>query len=230
MDLSARPWRAHAVTLGFVPGRVRCQRGGIAGQVVQKERVIPEITELLDGCRNGDVACFDAVFVELHDELRKIAVGKLDGPRRGETLTPTVLVHEAYVRLVSGKPLDVESRRHFFTSAARAMRHIMVDRARRASAEKRGGARHRITWTERLIESVSRDAELLDLDRALGELASISERGRTVVELRFFAGLSAQETADVLDVSLRTVHREWRQARAFLHARLGEAATEGGAS
>lgn len=200
--------------------------GESSGRIVRKERLISEISELLDGCRHGDAASVDAVFVELYGELRKIAVGKLGGLRRGETLTPTALVNEVYIRLVAGKPLDLESRRHFFTSAARAMRHIMVDRARRASAEKRGGARHRITWTERLVENVSRDTELLDLDRSLGELESISQRGRTVVELRFFGGLTAEETAEVLGMSLRTVHREWRQARAFLYSRLEETATE----
>lgn len=185
----------------------------------KRRKVIAEITELLERCRQGDRAGLDDVFALLYAELRRIALGKL-GRSPSATLTPTALVHEAYVRLAEGASLDVVSRRHFFTSAARAMRHILVDRARRASSAKRGGGRYAVTWDDRLLADAAFDADVLDIDRALGELTAWNDQGREIVELRYFAGLSAAETANVLDISLRTVHRTWRRTRAFLHARL----------
>ncbi|MCH9651655.1 MAG: sigma-70 family RNA polymerase sigma factor [Deltaproteobacteria bacterium] len=178
-----------------------------------------EITELLDRCRIGDEAARDAVFERLYPELRKIAIGKLFGAQVGGTVTPTVLVHEAYLRLVSSDRLDVESRRHFFTSAARAMRHILIDHARRAGAEKRGGSGQRVDWTESLGGELA-GLDWIDLDRALGELARIDQRSHRIVELRFFAGLKAEETAELLEISSSTLHRDWQRARAFLHTRM----------
>ena len=151
-----------------------------------------------------------------------MAAAKLSRSASGDTVTPTVLVHETYLRLTAGTRLNVESRRHFYTTAAKVMQHFLVDRARRSRAAKRGGNPHRITWTERLSDSRSQEEEILDLETALDELGSLSERGRQVVELRYFAGLTAEETAEILEISERSVHREWQRARAFLHARLTE--------
>ena len=184
--------------------------------------IISDITRLLERSRDGDAESARLVFAHLYSELRKIAAGKLSRSGAGDTVTPTVLVHEVYLRLTSGKPLDIESRRHFYTTAAKAMQHFLVDRARRVLATKRGGDLQRVTWTERWSESRSYEEEVLDLETALDELGELSERGRRVVELRFFAGLTAEETAEILEVSERSVHREWQRARAFLHARLAE--------
>lgn len=178
-----------------------------------------EITELLEQCRAGDRAARDAVFARLYPELRKIAAGKLFGARGDAIVSPTVLVHEAYVRMTAGEHIDVVSRRHFFTTAAKAMRHILIDHARRAAAAKRGGRDQRVTWTEGLgaeFEGVA----WLDLDRALDELSRIDGRARRIVELRFFTGLSVDETATLLEISTTTLFRDWQRARAFLHARM----------
>lgn len=189
---------------------------------MQQEVATTDITRLLARCRDGDAESGRRVFAQLYSELRKIAAGKLSRSGAGDTVTPTVLVHEVYLRLTSASTLDVESRRHFYTTAAKAMQHFLVDRARRVMAEKRGGDFQRVTWTERWCESKSYEEEILDLGAALEELGDLSERGRRVVELRFFAGLTAPETAELLDISERSVHREWQRARAFLHARLSE--------
>jgi len=178
-----------------------------------------EITEMLERCREGDRAAQDAVFARLYPELKKIAEGKLFNAPSGATVTPTVLVHEAYVRMVAGDRLDVETRRHFFTSAAQAMRHILIDHARRAAAGKRGGSDQRVDWTESLGGEVA-GIDWLDLDRALDELARIDDRARRIVELRFFAGLSADETSELLEISSTTLYRDWQRARAFLHTRM----------
>ncbi|MCH9651652.1 MAG: sigma-70 family RNA polymerase sigma factor [Deltaproteobacteria bacterium] len=182
--------------------------------------VIAEITELLDRCREGDRAASDAVFAQLYPELRRIAAGKLFGS--DATVTPTVLVHEVYLRLTAGTALDVESRRHFYTSAAKAMRHVLIDQARRKAASKRGGDEQRVTFTEGVADRLFDDGSFLDLDRALKELATINGQGRQVVELRYFAGLTAIETAELLGISESTVKRQWKRARAFLVARLRE--------
>lgn len=180
--------------------------------------VIAEITKLLERCRDGDRAAGDAVFAQLYPELRRIAAGKIFGS--DTTVTPTVLVHEVYLRLTSGAPLDVESRRHFYTSAAKAMRHVLIDQARRKAASKRGGDEQRVTFTEGVADRLFDDGSFLDLNRALEDLATINDQGHQVVELRCFAGLTAQETAELLGISESTVKRQWKRARAFLVARL----------
>ncbi len=177
------------------------------------------ITELLRRSRTGDHEAKGEIFERLYPELRKIAANKLFGQRVDPAVTPTVLVNEAYVRLVGGNHLDVVSRRHFFTSAACAMRHILIDHARRAAAKKRGGHDRQITWTDGLGAELTATG-WLDLDRALEELAKIDQRARRIVELRFFAGLSAEETAELLDISSTTLYRDWQRARAFLHTRM----------
>ncbi|MEM1179149.1 MAG: ECF-type sigma factor [Acidobacteriota bacterium] len=190
----------------------------------EEPAAISDITDLLDRCRDGEQECLDEVFARLYPDLRHIAVGKLARLPAGSTITPTVLVHEAYVRFVGAERLDLEGRRHFFTSAARAMRQIIVDHARRSLAAKRGGGDLSITWSEELVKGVADAGEYLDLDRALEDLATINVRGHQIVELRFFGGLTAEETAEILEISLRTVHREWVRARAYLHARLAASA------
>lgn len=138
------------------------------------------------------------------------------------TITPTVLVHEAYVRLIGSGDLELNDRRHFYACAVRAMRFILVDHARRSNADKRGGELNQVTWTDDLDLPVFPVEDVLDLNRALEELAAINSRAREIVDLRFFAGLTAQETADLMDLSLRTVHREWEKARAFLRVLMAD--------
>lgn len=173
-----------------------------------------------EGTEHSDL---DAAFERVYAELKRHARAKLSRMPHGETLTPTVLVSEAYVKLRQARDLEFTSKRHFFAMAARAMRQIIVDQARAAHAEKRGGGRQDVTLDEEHI-SLARDAgEMLDLDRALTELDRMSPRQRELVELKFFAGLSVHDIAELMGTSPRTAWREWERARAYLHARLQQA-------
>lgn len=172
---------------------------------------------------DADQDGLDAAFERVYAELKQQARSNLSRLPHGATLTPTVLVSEAYVKLRQATDLEFTSRHHFFAMAARAMRQIIVDQARAAYAEKRGGGRQPVTLHEEHL-SIARDAgEMLDLDRALTELDRMSPRQRELVELKFFAGLSVNEIAELLDTSPRTAWREWERARAYLHARLRNA-------
>lgn len=181
---------------------------------------MPEMTLWLRQASSGDASALNAVFEHVYSDLRRIAAVRIAAFKSSPTLTPTVLVHEAYIRLIGSERLELNDRRHFYACAARAMRFILVDHARRSKAEKRGGGLSNVTWTDDLGLPSFPVENVLDLDRALEDLSSINSRAREVVDLRFFAGLTAQETADLLQLSLRTVHREWEKARAFLHVQL----------
>lgn len=181
-----------------------------------------EVTRLLRAAGDGDDEALERLYTVLYDELRGLAhvVRRDGGP---ETLNTTALVHEAYVRLVPSRDLDWKDRRHFLRVAARAMRQVLIRAAERRTAEKRGGDRDPVTLDEELgAAGISESAgalepeTVLSLNRALEELAGIDARKAEVVECRFFAGLSVEETADVLDVSTATVKRDWRAARAWL--------------
>ncbi|MGY6555728.1 MAG: ECF-type sigma factor [Wenzhouxiangella sp.] len=176
-----------------------------------------EITQWLSADDGGPD--LQAVFDHLYPELKRLAQARLQVMSAGQTLTPTVLVHEAYDRLVNTGQLDLRGRRHFFATAAKCMRFIVVDQLRSHSALKRGGDQIAITLTDQAVSGES-PTDLLDLDRALDELDQIKPLQRELVELRFFAGLSMAESAQFLDLSERTAWREWDKARAFLHARL----------
>lgn len=180
---------------------------------------VAEITQLLRQAEHGDGASLDAVFHALYPELRQLAAARLRGSR--DTLSPTVLVNEFYLRLHDGNPLSLSSRRHFFAAAAKAMRWIIVDQARRRSANKRGGGQIEVTLTER-ISGKSPDEEVLALHEGLEALDAISARRREIVELRYFGGFEFREVAELLGCSERTAKREWAHARAFLHAWLAE--------
>ncbi len=174
-----------------------------------------DITDLLRVARAGDREALEAVFTRVYGELRELAHWVRRG-RAGETLSTTVLVHEAYLKLVPGAGLDVRDRRHFFAVAARAMRQVLVDAARRAGAAKRGGGAPLITLNAAADVAAMRPERLLALDEALARLAQLDERQSRVIEYRFFAGLSVEEVAQVLGVSAPTVKRDWRVARAWI--------------
>jgi RNA polymerase sigma factor (TIGR02999 family) len=183
-----------------------------------------EITELLQG--NGGPPDFKAIFDRLYPELKIIARSRIASLGPGETLTPTALVHEAYLRLIDNTHLDFKGRRYFFACAAKAMRNIVVDQIRSSSALKRGGDRMAVTLSDNLPGVVDGQS-VLDLDRALDELDEINPDQRELVELKFFSGLTIQEIADIQRVSPRTAAREWQRARAFLHLRLKESESPG---
>ena len=175
-----------------------------------------DITLLLQSARAGDADSLSQAYGLLYEEMRPIAAGLLRG---GDgTLTPTVLVHEAYLRLCGGDgALGVENRKHFFATAAQAMRWLLVDRARRLAAERHGGALVRVELDDGLAQEL-RPEELLALDTALQRLGEIDPARRELVELRFFAGLDYAELVPLLGRSERTLKREWAAARAALQA------------
>jgi RNA polymerase sigma factor (TIGR02999 family) len=176
-----------------------------------------EITGLLAALREGDQSALDRLFPLVYGELRQRAHRQLAGHRSGDTLVTTALVHEAYLKLTGSAHQTYQDRIHFFAVASRAMRQILVDYARRHAAAKRGSGAQRSSLDPDALPDPGRAEELLALDEALAELERLDERLGRVVELRFFGGLSVEETGDALGVSPRTIKRDWRKARAFLY-------------
>jgi RNA polymerase sigma-70 factor, ECF subfamily len=175
---------------------------------------VDEVSELLRAWGQGDADARDRLFAIVYRELRRIAAGYLRR-ERAVMLEPTALVHEAYLRLVDQRT-SWQSRAHFFAVAAQMMRRILVDHARARNMGKRSGEWERVTLDDMNAMTVPLDADLLDLDDALRQLAVLDPRKSQVAELRFFGGLSVEETGRVLGISLKTVEREWQAARAWL--------------
>ena len=178
------------------------------------------MTVLLRAWREGDETALAALMPLVHDELRRIARGCLLGERANHSVQATELVNEAYLRLVDVQQVDWQSRTHFLAMSARLMRRVLVDLARSRAADKRGGGAVRVTLDEAVIGGVARDPDVIRLDDALQALAALDDRKSRVVELRFFGGLTADETAVVLQVSSKTVLRDWEFARAWLQREL----------
>jgi RNA polymerase sigma factor (TIGR02999 family) len=179
-----------------------------------------EITELLNAARDGDRNALDSAFTRVYRELRGIAEAQLRKVGGVDTMSTTVVVHEAYLRLVKARELTSENRGHFFALAATVMRRLLLNHARHHLARKRGGGRP-VPLDDLDVPVEGRAEVLVALDEALDRLEALDPRLARVVELRYYAGLSVEETAAALDVSDRTVKRDWRAARAFLHSRLG---------
>ncbi len=185
-----------------------------------------QVTELLVRWSDGDRAALDQLVPLVYDECRRIAARQLARERAGHTLDPTALVHELYLRLVDQRSASWANRAHFFAIAARLMRRILVDHARARGAHKRGGSAVLLSLGAAGGEGASDDAaaDVLAIDEALERLAAFDPEQVRIVELRFFAGLTVEETAAVLGRSPRTIKREWRVARAWLHQELRGAA------
>ena len=179
-----------------------------------------KVTELLVDWRNGNEAAFDSLFAVVYDELRRLASGYMRHERSDHTLQTTALVHEAYLKLVKQSDSPLQNRIHFFAVAAKVMRQILIDHARTRHYEKRGGAARRISLEEAAIVSDERAGELVALDEALTELATIDQRQSQIVEMRYFGGLTLAETAEFLKVSPDTVTRDWNMSKAWLYRRL----------
>ena len=156
----------------------------------------------------------------VYGEMRRLAKQHMRRERAGHTLQTTALIHEAYLRLIDASQARLENRRHFFAVASRLMRQVLIDLARERGSLKRGGAADHVSLDQALMISEQRDDGLLELHEALQALAEFDERKSQVVEMRFFGGLSVEETAEALDVSVETVHRDWRLARSWLLRRL----------
>ena len=175
-----------------------------------------QATKLLQAWRAGDAAALDQLIPLVHGELRRLARRYMGHERAGHTLQPTALVNEAYLRLLDLRQMRWKDRAHFFAMAARLMRRILVDSARSRGYQKRGGAAAQVSFDEALLVTNTRSDDIVALDDALTRLASGSPRRAQVVELRYFGGLSIEETAEALDVSPDTVKRDWRLAKAWL--------------
>jgi RNA polymerase sigma factor (TIGR02999 family) len=180
-----------------------------------------ETTQLLRAWASGDHAALDKLTPRVYNELRRIAVRCMQNEHPGRSIQATALVHEAYLKLIDVTNVNWQHRVHFFAISAQIMRHILLDRARRRVADKRGGPAPKMNLEQLPELGTERSRELIALDDALNALASIDGRKARVIELRFFGGLSVEETAEVLHISTDTVLRDWRLARAWLLAEVG---------
>ena len=179
------------------------------------------ITALLCGdYKESDVPALDQLIPHIYEELREMAHRQLAGEYGARTLQTTALIHEAYVRLVDDTQVSKKGRSYFFASASRAMRRVLVDQARKRKAGKRGGGQELLSIDDAEIAIDQFAGDLVDLDAALEDLASMNPRQAKVIECRFFGGLGVKETADALNISERTVRNDWTLARAWLHNRL----------
>ncbi|MEO8277600.1 MAG: sigma-70 family RNA polymerase sigma factor [Thermoanaerobaculia bacterium] len=191
------------------------------GTVVAKKDSAGEITQLLAAVRTGDRSALDRIFDRLYSELKKLARSQLRRGRSDSAIDTTALVHEAYLKLVRSESLSLVDRGHFFALAAKAMRQILIGHAESLRRQKRGGGAVTVTLDEELVAPELWQAEqLIAVDVALAELERLSPRLARIVELRFFVGLNEVEIGALLEQSERTVRRDWRKARAFLHTEL----------
>jgi len=186
-----------------------------------------DVTQLLNAVARGEAQAADRLLPLVYDELRRLAANYLDRERAGQTLQPTALVHEAYLRLVgAGDPADAErwnGRSHFIAAAALAMRHILTDNARRKQRQKYGGDRNRVELTEAVAAARDENEHLLALDEALTRLAATDALAAELVQLHTFGGLSVEEAGRHLGLSRASAYREWAFARAWLRSELAEA-------
>jgi RNA polymerase sigma factor (TIGR02999 family) len=172
-----------------------------------------DVTRLLARWTDGDEAALQQLVPIVHEELRRVARRQMAGEGPGHTLQPTALVNEAYLRLINLKQMQWQNRAHFFAMAARLMRRILVDFARSRGYQKRGGGAKQVSFTHALEVAEGEATDVVALNDALEALADVDERKSRIVELRFFGGLSIEETAEVLNVSRETVKRDWKVAK-----------------
>ena len=175
------------------------------------------VTELLVDWGNGDKEALDRILPIVYDELRKQAARYLRRERAGHTLQTTALIHEAYIRLVDQRNVRWQNRAHFFGISAQLMRRILVDHARTKRRAKRGGSDIKVALDEGDLIATGPDVDVIAVDQALERLSKIDEQQSKIVELRFFSGLTVEETAEVLKISPATVKRDWSMAKAWLH-------------
>jgi len=181
-----------------------------------------ELTELLHDWRRGDQTALERLTPLIYDELRRIAHRYMQRERQDHTLQTTALINEAYLRMAAQQKINWQDRGHFFAAIAQVMKHILIDHARRRHCARHGGEAQIISFSEVELMSAERAAELVALDEALEELDGFDRRKARVVELRYFGGLSLEETATALGISVMTVRRDWRAAKAWLFSRMKE--------
>lgn len=179
-----------------------------------------EITDLLIEVQKGSDKAYEELFPLVYGELKKIAFSELQSERSDITISETALVHEVYLKMIDQTRIKANDKNHFLAIAARCMRQILVDHARKKKAEKRGGDEREITYIDELLKAHQEAQELVDLDTKLDELAKLDERMAEVVTLRFFGQMTMYRIADVLEISERTVKRDWAKARGWLYKEL----------
>lgn len=179
-----------------------------------------DVTLLLNAVEQGDPKAAEELLPLVYEELRKLAAAKMAQQPEGQTLQATALVHEAWLRLVDGPNRQYASRRHFFSAAAQAMRHLLIERARRRLRERHGGLLQRVDLDDVAVAAPTDDERLIQINTALEELALLAPEKAEVVKLRFFVGLDEQEIAELLNLSPRTVERYWSYAKAWLFERI----------
>ena len=189
-------------------------------RATQVQTIPQELTQLLVAWSNGDKSAFDRLMPLVYQELRKMAYHYLSHERPGHTLQTRALVNEAYLRLIDQRHVQWQNRSHFFAIAAKVMRRVLVDYARTRDVAKRGGGAPKLMLGEAEVAGQERAASIVALDEALETLKVLDPRKSQVVELRFFGGLSIEETAEVLEISPNTVMRDWSTAKAWLHREL----------
>jgi RNA polymerase sigma factor (TIGR02999 family) len=176
-----------------------------------------EVTQMLIDWSNGDQTALDKLIPVVYTELRKLADKRLRRRRPDYTIQTTALVHEAYIHLIDCNNIDWKNRAHFFGVAAQLMRNVLVDYARKQASSKRGGGMYRLTLDDSLKISDEQDVDLMALDEALLKLEDFDPQKNRIIEMRYFAGLTIEETAEALGISATTVKREWSFAKAWLH-------------
>ena len=176
-----------------------------------------DVTRILNAIEAGDGRAVDELILAVYQELRHLAAKKLQGEAPGQTLQPTALVHEAYLRLLRDQDQTWKSRTHFFSAAAEAMRRILVDKARRKKSLKRGEKHQRVNLQDADLAIEEPSEDIVALDEALSKLAASDKMKADLIKLRYFAGLTIEQTAEALDLSLSTAKRHWRYARAWLY-------------
>ena len=181
-----------------------------------------EVTQLLADWGNGDRSALDRLFPLVHSELRRIAQRQMNQERAGHTLQATALVNEAYLKLVGQQGFEWQNRAHFFAVCAQVMRHILVDHARAHARDKRGGGAIQVSLNDVAVTPDEQSSYFVALDEALRLLESLDPQKGKIVELRYFGGLNIDETAEVLNISPRTVRREWQRSKAWLYRMISE--------
>ena len=177
-------------------------------------------TDILDAIKSGDAKAADELLPQVYDELRKLAAYKMANETPNQTLQPTALVHEAWLHLTSRPNVQWNGRAHFFAAAAEAMRRILIDNARRKRALRHGGGQKRVDILEQDIAATAEDEQLLAVNEALDKLAAQDEQKAELVKLRFFVGLTIEEAADILGISVTTAKRDWAYVRAWLQVEI----------
>jgi RNA polymerase sigma factor (TIGR02999 family) len=203
--------------LGSPPPQKNCVRRLFKQKKLVSVATHTDITQLLAEASRGDQATVDALFEAVYIELRRMAKDYLRDERPDHTLQPTALVHEAYLRLMGGQEIVWQNRAQFFSIASQVMRHILVDHARKHTADKRGNGANKLSLDDAVDLAAARNVNLVALDEALVTLEALDEEQSKIVELRFFGGLTIREIAETLEISEMTVSRKWKTAKLWLH-------------